>query len=257
MTTEEQYSYWLKFHRTQQRYEKIYISKFNTALKEQIGQYIQAGTIMAVNSLPVYKVLVDLYHTVGPIWAQYATIDIRRLKSMMPIGFNDRIIELMRAYYGIDLLSDANNITQTTIDIITNILSDAAATGISFDDIVKKLQSPDLSAARARLISRTETVTAANAASGIAAKETGLIMDKIWISARDHRTRHSHMLINQTTIGMDEVFKVDRFKGNSIIGTDYMQYPGDIKASAENRCNCRCTHAFIPKRDKTGRLLRA
>ncbi len=256
MTLDEQKDYWLKFHRTQKRYEDLYKVKFNNALKEQVQQYIDNGSTLAINSTPIYKTLLDLYTTVGPQWAQYATVDIRRIKARRPVGFSERIVELMRAYYGIDLLNDAQGITETTIRTINEVLSDAAESGISFDEIVIKLQSPELTAARARLIARTETVTSSNSASEIAAKETGIILDKIWIPAHDLRTRIGHALMNNVTISIDDKFTVPIYKDKMLIGTESMSHPGDIKASAANRCSCRCTEAFIPKRDKNGRVLR-
>jgi len=214
MTLQEQHEYWLKFHRYQSRYENIYRIKFNAALKIQTKQYINSGTIAAVTALPIYEVLLNLYLTSVAPWAQTATQQIRNQKARMPIGFSERIVELMRSYYGVDLLNDAEDITDTTKKVIQQVLSLAAEEGFGFDEIVRRLDSEELTSARSRLIARTEVVTAANSAAQIAAKETGLVMDKIWISARDHRTRHSHVLINQTTVGIDDTFTVKRYEND-------------------------------------------
>ncbi len=245
MTNEQQNAYWLKFHRYQVRYENIYTPKFNAALKEQVNQFIEYGTLMNVNSMPVYKVLHSLYMDSAYIWAHRATANLR--KERMTMGFSERIIELMRQYYGIDLLNLADGITQTTKDVIQAVLNQAAQEGFGFDGIVKRLKSPELSIKRARLIARTETVGAANSASNIAALESGLLMDKIWISARDIRVRLHHKEVNQATVRMSEKFTV---------GGIPMDFPGDKAGGASNVCNCRCTHAFIPRRDERGRLIR-
>lgn len=247
MNAAQQKEYWHKFSRFQQRYELIYTPRFNTVLKEQIQQYISHGTLMAIHSAPIYKQLLSLYTTVSPIYAASATVQIRSMKARAPIGFNERIVELMKRYYGIDLLNTANGITQTTKDVIQRVLTEASVQGWSFSEIVKRLQSPDLTAARARLIARTETVSAANAASNIAARDTGLVMDKIWIAAKDNRVRPDHALVDGTTIPMDQKF---------IVGGMPMSFPGDVNGGAKEVCNCRCTHAFIPKRDVNGRLIR-
>lgn len=245
MTNEEQNIHWLKFHRFQKRYEGIFTPQFNAAILEQNNQFIEYGTLMGVDSAPLAKVLRSLYIDVPYIWAHRATTNLR--KERMTMGFSQRIIDLMKQYYGIDLLNLADDLTQTTKDVIQAVLNEAATEGFGFDEVVRRLRSPELTAKRARLIARTETVAAANAASNIAAQDSGLLMDKIWISARDNRTRPHHREVNQNVVGMSEVFKVGSFD---------MQFPGDKAGGAAECCNCRCTHAFIPKRDANGRLIR-
>lgn len=246
MTPNEQLQYWLTFHRFQQRQEKIYTPKFNVALRTQIKQYIDNGTVMAVNLTPIYRVIKDLYETVSPIWAAVSTRETRQQKYRHPMGFSQRIVDLMFQYYNTDLLSTSEGITQTTIDTIQAVLTESATTGAGFDEIVSRLISPDMTAQRARLIARTETVAASNAASNIAALDTGLLLDKIWISAKDNRTRPHHREVDGHIVGMNDKF---------IVGGQEMSFPGDKAGGASNVCNCRCTHAFIPKRDKQDRLL--
>jgi uncharacterized protein with gpF-like domain len=241
MTNEEQNIHWLKFNRFQKRYERIYTPQVNKALQEQHEQFIENGTLMAVTITPIYKVLLSIYTDIPHIWAHRATTNLR--KERLTMGFSERIIQLMKEYFGIDLLNLSDTITQKTKDIIQEVLSDAAEQGFGFDEIVRRLRSTDLTASRARLIARTETVAAA-----IAAKDSGLLMDKIWISARDNRTRPHHREVNQHVVGQYDTWTV---------GPDQMAYPGDMRASVGNRANCRCTHAFIPKRDANGRLIRA
>lgn len=235
MTVAEKKEYWLKFHRFQQRYEKMYVPKINAALKDQIQQYILNKDTVYVRSGGLYEVLLDLYLTTGPAWA-YQTRGMLK-KSGGQMGFSDRIVAIMRQMFSFDLLADAENITQTTIRIIGEVLSDAALEGWSFDEIVKRLVSPDLTASRARLIARTETVGAANAGSLANANATGLELNKIWIAARDNRTRDHHREVDNIVIPKDDLFKV---------GESEMMYPGDKRGSAAEVCNCRCAIAFIP-----------
>ena len=245
MTNEEQNIHWHKFARFIKRYENIYTPQVNQALKEQHNQFIENGTLMAVTSEPIYKVLRSIYIEIPYIWAHRATANLR--KERMTMGFSERIIELMRQYFGIDLLNLSENITQTTKEIIQRVLTEAAEQGFGFDELVRRLKSPELTVKRARTIARTETVAAANAASNIAAQDTGLVMDKIWISARDNRTRLHHRQVNQNVVGMDDTFSV---------GFVQMKFPGDKAGGPSEVINCRCTHAFIPKRDERGRLIR-
>lgn len=237
MTNNQKTEYWWRWHSFQKRYEGIFAPKVRAALKEQINQFIESGTTMAVNSAPIYPVLVELYTTVGAQWAHKSDVMTRTLKSRMPMGFSERIVQLMRAYYSIDLLNDAEGLTQTTREQIQKVLSEAAELGWSYADIVKKLQSADLTAKRARLIARTETVTAANGAALVQAQESPGYKNKIWIATRDRRTRPHHREVDNHIVGLSEDFNV---------GGIGMASPGDKRGGAANCCNCRCVVAMVP-----------
>lgn len=235
MTTEQQKELWLKFHRFQIRYEMLYHPKINKELKEQVKTYVKYRDTVYIRSGGLYTVLLDLYKTVGSAWA-YQTRSVQRVqKGGGQMGFSDRIVSFMQRYFGFDLLNDAEGITQTTIRLIQEVLSEAAIEGWSFDEIVSKLEAPDFTAIRARLIARTETVGAANAASLVNAKDSGAT-SKIWISARDSRVRMHHAEVNQTIIPIDAKFNVGGYQ---------MSYPGDKAGGASEVCNCRCVIAGV------------
>jgi hypothetical protein len=232
-----------RWDRFQKRYERIYTTKFKAALREQVRQHIEVGYI---NSEPIYQVLVDLYKTVGPLWAFNTGVHRfkpkKQVKARMPMGFSERIVELMRQYYGIDLLNDAEGITANTRDYIQDILSDAAITGISFDEIVKLLETdPNLSAMRARRIARTEVVGAANAASLINAQETDVPMVKIWLSVDDKRTRRSHRFVDDQTVPLDTPFNVG---GVQMMQPGVRQQPNGLPTPANEVVNCRCVLGY-------------
>ena len=233
MNRKEQREYWLKFHRFQLRYENLYYARVNRALKNQVQQYIDKKDLLYVRSGELYGVLLELYKQVGSVWARHT----RRIKAAGQMGFSERIVMLMRQYYGIDLLNDAEGITDTTKAVIQRVLEEAAEAGWSFDEIVRKIDG--INRNRASLIARTETVTAANGAAMINAKELGIPLNKIWISATDNRTRRDHYLMNRVTVGIND---------NFIVGGFPMQQPGDRTqgAPAKEICNCRCVVAFVP-----------
>lgn len=253
-------AYLNKWHRFQQRHERIYTTKFKAALKLQVDKFIadykrsgSQSALLRIDASPIHKVLVNLYKTVGPLWAfntgvhrmkpkrKSLTIPVD-VKARMPMGFNERIIELMRQYYGIDLLNDSEQITASTREVIQGILSDAALTGASINDIVRSLESsPELGAMRARRIARTETVTAANGAAVINAKELGLPMRKIWLAVQDKRTRHDHRIVDDMVIGIDDTFNVG---GVQMSQPGVREQPNGLPVPAEQVVNCRCTVAF-------------
>jgi len=261
MTQAEQNKYYYEWHKFQQRYEKYYEKKFTAALKLQVAAFIKTQDIMAIPSFPIYTVLVDLYKTVGTRWARVAKVSMTKATGQM--GFNERIVELMRQYYGIDLLNDAEDITAYTKEVIQKILSDAAMTGASFDDIVRQITtSSELGPMRARRIARTETVTAANGAAMIYAQTSGNVMEKIWISVKDKRTRHNawanHVTIDGTTIDINEPFNLKSQKLGDIqmMQPGVRKQPNGLAVPAAEVVNCRCVVAFQSKRDSQGRIIR-
>lgn len=261
MTKAEQNKYFYEWQKFQQRYEKYYEKKFVAALKIQVAAFLKTQDVMAIPSFPIYTVLVNLYKTVGPRWARVARVSMT--KAIGQMGFNERIVELMRQYYGIDLLNDAEDITAYTKAVIQKILSDAAITGASFDDIVRSITtSSELGPMRARRIARTETVTAANGAAMIYAQTSGNVMQKVWISVKDKRTRHNawanHVTIDGTRIDIEEPFLLKSQK----LGDIQMMQPGvrtqpnGLAVPAAEIVNCRCVVAFNAKRDSQGRIIR-
>lgn len=241
MTKEQKRLYHYKWGRFQRRYERIYTTKFKAALKEQIIQQAYKGYI---TSTPIYEVLVDLYKTVGSLWAHQSSVLVKRqqVKARMPMGFNERIVELMRQYYGIDLLQDAENITTYTREVINNVLSDAALSGASINDIVRALSgNSELSTMRARRIARTEVVTSANGAAVLQAQETGVPMNKVWLAVNDKRTRHSHRNVDNQTVPLESAFNVN---GTQMMQPGVRDQPNGLKVPAGEVVNCRCTVAF-------------
>ena len=233
MTPQEQKDYWLKFHRFQQRYEKYYIPSINRVLRAQVKQYLDGG-MTAIDSAGMFRVLLELWKDTGSVWARHSRGLLRKDGQM---GFSERMFQLMRDYFSIDLLNDAENITQTTRNLIQDVLNRAIAEGLSLDDIVDELTRYDFTRNRARLIARTETVGAANAAAVINAEQSGITLNKIWIAAKDHRTRDHHREVNQTVLPLEAAFNV---------GGYLMKYPGDKAGGASEVCNCRCVLGFIP-----------
>lgn len=234
MTPKEQREFWLKFHRFQIRYELMYTSQINKALKNQVQQFIDNKDLLYVRSGELYSILLSLYKTTGVAWA-YNTRGLLAKKSGGQMGFSERVVSTMQQIFGFDLLNDAEGITQTTKRLIQDVLTEAALEGWSFDEIVLKITSPDFTAKRARLIARTETVNAANAGSMANLKYAGATK-KIWISAMDNRTREHHLEVNQTVIPINDFFKV---------GDSLMQHPGDKAGGANECCNCRCAVAGV------------
>lgn len=241
MTKEQRRLYHYRWDRFQKRQERIFTTKFKKALHDQIIQQAYTGRI---TSEPIYEVLIDLYKTCGSLWAHQIQLNIKRqqVKARMPMGFNERIVELMREFYGIDLQVDAETITTFTREVIRDVLSDAAMSGASINDIVRELSgNSELSTMRARRIARTEVVTSANGAAVLQAKETGVPMNKVWLAVSDKRTRHSHREVDNQTVPLESAFNVN---GTQMMQPGVRDQPNGNPVPASEVVNCRCTVAF-------------
>lgn len=92
-----------------------------------------------------------------------------------------------------------------------------------------------LSRLRSRIISRTESHSASNASTQMAAKASGLPMQKEWIASGGERTRISHASAHGQKVEMDEPF---------IVGGERLMQPGDPSGSAKEVINCRCVAGY-------------
>lgn len=231
-----------KYDRITRKYERIYTKKFYRILRRQIDEYIQTRNVDAIQSDMVADALLELYLKAGGEWAFYVEKQLRKDKVIkrLPFSFNLRISRLIRNQFTPDILNMASNITQTTKDRIRTVLRDNL--DASFDDIVKILRSPELTAARARLIARTETVGATNGAAMENARAFVVPMRKKWSAVLDGRTRKDHEKLDGDVVGMNEKFRVVDSKGY----TREMAYPGDKEGGPGQVCNCRCVVVFVP-----------
>lgn len=99
-------------------------------------------------------------------------------------------------------------------------------------------------------IARTESTAASNLGGLNAIKDSGYVMDKIWVSAQDSRTRKNpddwfdHYHMNGKSVKVGEKFKMGSMKGH----IDELEFPGDPKGHPANTINCRCTLIYKPRK---------
>lgn len=237
-----------EFHRFQQRKEAFYAVQFRKALNMQTNQaiaQIKAGRPVEITSLPIYNVIQPLYNDVALAYgAKMLTAIKREQKGRRPMGFSVRIQQLMLQYFGLDFLAMSEDITQTTRDYIQKILLDSYPLGLGISDLVDRIEGTEINRQRARVIARTETVAAANNGGLIVAKDTGMELNKIWLSAKDNRTRRDHILAHKSKVHIDEFFIVGGYK---------MKVPGyrggkdgQPKVPGKLVINCRCSSVYEP-----------
>ena len=116
----------------------------------------------------------------------------------------------------------------------------AVADNLSKRDVARQIRQTwkEVSRSRSLLIARTETTALSGFAQMETAKEFTIQLDKVWISARDGRTRTDHRSADGQRV---------KYEDNFTVGGVAMAHPGDPKGGAANCCNCRCTIAFLPR----------
>ncbi|MDQ0417913.1 HK97 family phage portal protein [Croceifilum oryzae] len=128
-------------------------------------------------------------------------------------------------------------IIQTTLDLVRKVLLEGVMEGEGIPQLAKRLQKvyDGFSSQRAVTIARTEVISASNAASRFAAKQSELELVKEWISTRDSRTRPSHQYLDRERRELDEVY------------SNGLMFPGDPTGKATETIKCRCTEGYILK----------
>lgn len=271
MTPEQTNSHLLRFRLFQQSREKFFAPKINEALQKQYREFTAhahegLSALTRIDSGGIMQVIRHLYMDAGIVYGAKIRADFvkeghrftqhgTQLKARGAIGFSERMASLISEYFKTDILNTSEGITQTTRDLIRQVFTEAYTAGLSIDEIVKQLEGTELSRVRSRLIARTETVTAANKGALFVAKDTGLLLNKIWLATSDKRTRDDHAEVNGNKIGRDDYFNVGGF--DMLVPGDRGGHDGKLPVPAKELCNCRCTTTFETVRDAQGRLIRA
>jgi Uncharacterized protein, homolog of phage Mu protein gp30 len=253
---------------------KAWKPKIHANLKEMIRNATDEPTIqraiaqLDANMLKPSGIMItirNIYIDAGRIWGgriyqvikkegDLLTRQAEGKKALMPIGYNEEMIAIIEAYFRLHNLSMVSEINDTMKEWILKQLIDAQQTGRSIQDVAKSMLVDDFPAKRAIVIARTETIKAANFGAVQGAKKTGFETEKLWIAARDNRTRriprdnYSHVAMDGKTVPMDQPFLVPMLNG----GFDEVMQPGDPKADPGDVIQCRCTVGFNVIRDARG-----
>lgn len=147
-----------------------------------------------------------------------------------------------------------NSISETTREWLLKQLEEGVREGLSLNEIAAKIDArvKQTYANRSFAIARTELVRSTNMGTQIASEKYEYEVDKVWMTAGDHRVRGSfgkskfnHVILNNTKVGSEEAFN----------NGEELRFPGDPEASPANTINCRCTVALVAKRDSDGNLI--
>lgn len=133
----------------------------------------------------------------------------------------------------------AEQVNETTWSALQSALADGMANGDGIPALANTVRAvmADRIRSSGETIARTEVIGAFNGGAVVAAKETGLELEKTWVSSLDERVRNDHADAHGQTVAMDEDFTVGECSGPA---------PGDT-GCAEQDINCRCVSTFSEK----------
>ncbi len=171
-------------------------------------------------------------------------------------GFNPTWTKFIVDYLNRFLIEKITfEVSRTTRDELLKVLNQAVTEGWSIDETVKRIESLPFTKMQAARIVRTEVNRAANVGAKAQSSTFAFEQNKEWISAEDNRVRGlkpsdhaNHVVLDGVTINEGDVF-VDIRNG------DRLELPGDPRASAASTINCRCSVAYVAKRNAEGRLI--
>lgn len=130
-------------------------------------------------------------------------------------------------------------VAETQRATIMRSLSDSWDAGMSIQQAAAAIvtKTDAISATRATVIARTEIIGIANGGSLAAAKITGSMARKEWLTAggAKHPRHHDYPDLDGQLRPLDAMFSV---------GGAALRYPGDPGGPANEVCNCRCTLAY-------------
>lgn len=227
----------------ERRFAPMFRSEFNRVSRELITAYTVTGSVPPLPESHERKI----------------TLLYRRMCQMAIQAFGDRIfsqgksigltlehksfLDVFERYATEYVAAEAvrqkiTSVTETTrsniIDIIDSLNKEDVSITLIGRELAKKI--PGINRDRGVLIARTETHGAANYGADAAARETGLQLNKEWVTVADGRTRQEHVSADGQVVAMDQPF---------VVGGERLMFPGDPNGSASNVINCRCQVSHI------------
>lgn len=194
-----------------------------------------------------YNVLIDFYIEAGGKQGQLVANDIEKQKKRVSPFFSEIWTSYVLSKVSPLLATKIVTIKNTLIDDIGKLIAEYISLNLDVTDISNAIydfvDDPKFYKWQSMRIARTETTIAMNLATNQAGVESGVLIDKEWISAGDGKERPTHAELNGEQVDMNEPF------------SNGLMYPGDPSGDAGEVINCRCTFLQIPKRDAEGNLI--
>jgi len=206
-----------------------------------------------IHQKDVYDMFVDIYKTIGLNYGNKVNNSLEKVKKANVL-FNETLLKEILLFLstegGVKITSVRDTLIKDVIDIIKKTLGENG-TVIDLRNAIYNIisKSQTFYKYQALRIARTETTSASNLSAIKTAQASDLVLDKVWLSVQDNRTRitpYDHLDMNNQKQELDKPF---------FVGGENIDYPGATMASAGNVINCRCGLTFVPRRDADGMLI--
>lgn len=266
MNNKQRRQYYRQYSIFQQKQEKYWFPKIYKALKannDAFADYIRQNGVEAALAMidnivtwnGIHSVLSSLYVTVGLKRARIVNREIADQEAKAAVlGFNEVMTREIQRYFELYLLNKSViPITNTQKEIIRRILNQGIEEGWGAEKMARAIQGNPHTRKQARVVVRTETVRASNAAAELVAMRSEYILDKEWISAHDDRVRRppkskfDHWDLDGQIVPWYRPF---------FSGGEELMFPGDPNGSAGNVIQCRCTVAYAKRRGPDGQFMK-
>lgn len=238
-------AYWKAFQRNRDTFQSWSERRIIKALHEQVQNVldvINEGAPQTLSNLsllitkkPVEEMMKDLYGRVGGHFAERSYNQLRGEKFHKKQ--ENQWIDWLRNYAVTKSGKRIQDITNTTLKRVQGVIQQGISEGLSTREIASRIENSNaINRVRARVIARTEIITASNAGHDAGARATGLELNKEWITTLVG-ARDDHIAVDGQVVAMNEQF---------IVGGQMAEFPGDPKLTADQACNCRCVLTHIP-----------
>ena len=273
MSVTQRSDYWMRVERLRRGLDKKYSMLIYDALDSEVRAFVKDvliyGADGANNRLTTYLwndellvILKDLYRECGAIFgnASYRATRMMATKSTDPYGLDSSFIEEILNFflnYGFWIASLITNTTKKRLSLLVTTYITDGKDKYEIADLILKDKELESLKKRGANIAKTEVMRASNYGLYLASTKHTFEVDKMWIARRDSRTRRvpkdffDHLNMDGQVKPLNEPFtSVDRF-GRVILA----DMPGDPKTPIGFTINCRCTVAFIPRRDNNNNII--
>ena len=254
---------WLRWHGSYERTARIIFQRtFKEIAKDIPFERMSTGTYKAylqthVSKEKIFDSYVKVYSEIGTKHGKRVGVQINKQINQKNFTIDGFLNEFQRTLINFLTTNEGSRITtvrQSYIQYLTQIMTKGIEEGKTMSmistDMTKLIKSRNFYRWQALRIARTETTAASNYAATVSSSVSGVLMDKVWISARTRREPESHFdhyHMNQVKVPLDKPFNVSGEK---------LMFPGDPKGSAGNVINCRCSVAQVVRRDANGNIMR-
>jgi hypothetical protein len=270
MNSTQYLNQWLKYHKA---YENRAYKVFNNSLREVADKipitfsYLTASASIKLNiGLNIQTIensYIKVYSEIGLVHGKRVGAGINKdIKDFNRALFSDEFLNTIIQWVKENAGQRITSVSETLAKEIIKLVIQAQEQNLSIDEmqrfIRRSIDLPNFTRYQALRIARTETTAAANHAAMISGNSSGILLEKVWLSAQNERTRDgrpedwNHLAMNEKRVGKNENFIMTSNKG--VINE--MEYPGDVTGSAGNVINCRCAFAWVPVLDGDGFAIR-